>query len=723
MAAPNRTNTTVDAALIVALHRVHEPGATGTSHAGISHAGISRAGIWHAVAVRRAESEHQPMRLVETRSFAERNGEPPRAEIGRWCDERRAGRIVVLLPPGRVICRTCSLPAGPPERLLAALRLQAESHLAGTVPPHRLGLAVLPATAEETTRQGIITGWPESAAPIASPLPDRGGGAGRSRSSDPTEPTWISEAAALAAIIDRNRPQDAALWLCRDEGVVALGFTSPAGLVLRTTREEAGDADEWRAAVRRVVLETALAAGVDSEGLSSIAARLDQRLVEVDGTMLLLPDEVRDSVRERVAGEPPDPVWWNQYGLALGAALCAAGDMAGLARLRASPSSEHPTALGRVARSLSKPRTSTLLAVLALTLFAFGPLAFARVRLGILRSKAPDLASLRERNADDARRRAMYSELRAQTLPMSKLLADIANTTPMGIELQSILVDRAQGVQISGVAAPDAKGEENQPPGERVARMAAMMEATGVFELPKREVKPPSPGKGDREFSLTSSVIDAFRRAEYPEEQDFGAVTMVTRLYGPAPASGPSTARDGDASAPGDDSEGGGADAPNSDGTGLSGEAALASGRAAERGGPRPSSGGRAARSGSRADAEGTEAPADGADAASESAAGERSDSSRRDGGLARRGAGDTGGGAARRGDRLGAAPVVPAPLTREEINVMTATQVKDALSAVSVARQDATLDTDVKTRLADEFRMLIARQMEIRSGSGEGAR
>ncbi|HMN95609.1 MAG TPA: hypothetical protein PKC43_02955 [Phycisphaerales bacterium] len=697
MAASNRNPSALDDAVVVALHRLRD----------------GAGAAWHAVALRRdagARGE-APLRLIETRSFPEQAELPPRQEIGRWCDRCRAARVVIVLPAGRAVCRSTMLPDGPPDRLLAALRLQTEAHLAGAIPAHRLAFAVLPkgpvderlGDGGQPLRSALITGWPEGSEPVPWPLPERRG--------ELREVTWIAEASALAAIVGGERPRDPALWLCREEGVVALALSTPSGVVIRTAREEAEDDQGWRLAVRRTVVETALASGLGGETLTQLAARTDQRLAGAGATALLLPDELRDSMRERVAGESSDPGWWSRYGIALGAAACAAGELAALARLQESTPTEHPSPVIRAARALSQPRTAVTLAALAVVLFAFGPLAFARVRLGILRTKAPDLAELREQNAEHERRRAMYRELRSQTLPVSKLLADIANTTPMGVELRSITIDRAQGVQVSGVAAPDAKGEPNQPAGERIARMAALMEATGVFELPKRDVKQPTT-TGVREFTLVSSITNGFRRFDFPREQDFGAVTMVNRLYPP-----PESERGSEGERPA---------APSGE-NGSPSEAAAVVAMASENGtadaprsAPRPSGGGRAARSEPRDEAREAGA-AEAADAAM-GEAGELDDGGRRSG-VARRSAGDVGG-AARRGDRLGAAPSAPEPLSAEQINAMTETQVKDALAAVAMARSNlppapaAGVEDpaeDLRKRLTEEWNMLLERQKQLR--------
>src|SRR5262245_33472791 len=85
------------------------------------------------------------------------------SRIDSWLDEQRASQVLCVLPASCVICRNCSLPDAQADQLDQALRLQAEAHLLGMAPPHRLAMAVLPSAAGETSRNGLIMAWPETA--------------------------------------------------------------------------------------------------------------------------------------------------------------------------------------------------------------------------------------------------------------------------------------------------------------------------------------------------------------------------------------------------------------------------------------------------------------------------------------------------------------------------------------------------------------------------------
>src|SRR5690606_13406464 len=108
-----------------------------------------------------------------------------------WLNQHTVGSVLCVLPAGTVICRNCSLPEAEPDQLNQALRLQAEAHLLGIAPPHRLAMAVLDSAPGETSRSGIILAWPENAAfdppPTVRPI------------------TFTPDIASLAALLDGER--------------------------------------------------------------------------------------------------------------------------------------------------------------------------------------------------------------------------------------------------------------------------------------------------------------------------------------------------------------------------------------------------------------------------------------------------------------------------------------------------------------------------------------
>lgn len=673
-----------------------------------------QSGGWHAVAVRR---EGGTDRLLDARRF---DGADT-SSLRRWVEERAPGQTIGVLPSSRVICRSCLLPNQPIERLVGALQLQAEAHLLGAVPPHRLVMAALAASPGDTGRTGLIVGWPESAA-----HPDATLG---------LEMTWTADVVALASLVGGSALLSPAMAVDRNEGSVALAVPHAQGVTFRATTEDFAGNDDWRQELTRVVAETALGSGHSGAAVKDLLDRLAARLSEVDGSatgprltstsLLVLPPDAIERARSRVSGVSADPTWWNDYGIALGAFLASQGELRPLTALRADPICERPSAISRAATALSKPRTAVLVGLIAVVLAAFGPLAFAELRLALLRGKVPDLEALQEENREESRRRAMYAEMRRQTWPMTKLLADIANCTPEGIELDSIALVRGDGISIQGIA----RKHEDSSATDRVILLKTQMERTGIFDRITHRVDP-SAGAGANRFRLNADVKDAFRTFPYPKEQDYAVTSLAVRRYGPRadpnykePEEGESDGAARATTPPSDDGSGRPDEAPDAMASAETDAASGSDPTANPTAGP--GRGGRSSSRGGGAD-DADVAKGDGSSAAaSETAEGEEKAPDRRADGrnVARRG-GETreggapteGGAAAPRGPRpASAAATIPEPLNEVEINAMSRSEAQAALANVARAKLLPDLDEPTAARLKSEFDLLLKRTKEAK--------
>lgn len=712
----------IDRSIVVALHRV--------------------GGAWHAVSARVAGSAtaRTLVQVLATRSFDRTD----RSSMARWVQQQTAGRVLVVVPASRVICRSFSLPNASPDRLQAALLLQAEAHLLGAVPQHRLGLSVLPGTSRgadgQDLRTGLLIGWPETGADDELELPlDPGAG----------ELSHVADVAALAALLSDSTPDAPLLWLDRSEGAVAVAVAHAGGIVLRATRESfsaeqiRGRDDSWQRDIVRVVGETLLSVGVAGGEVRTAtqaaeAALRSGRSHEEDGALLLLPEQVSQRLAREIEGHgdtPDTPAWWSRYGIAVGAVRCLAGGLEPLTRLQARRVEIRPSFIARSAEALSKPRTALTLAVLGIALVAFGPLAFAKARGALLQAKVHDLASLEAQNLEDAKRRAMYRELGRQTWPMSKLLADISNSAPQGMRLTRVVIDRGSGVTVEGhaVAHDSRSGQDN------VARMARTMLDTGVFSPVTWDVFPPSGTSPGNRFGVKASVRDPFREHRWAPEDDFNVTSLAMRMYGEETTPGFQASADQGGAASGRGARRFDSDAEPSGSSAAAGPLAEVSVPAGSPPSAQASSAG-ASRRGSAAgpvrrgpeepqrgsgdvndpthDPEHNPPDVDEQTAAGSDEAGGRSRGDRR--AITRRGDSEGSGrasGAASRGDvdGGGAGVDMPPPLSDEAIAAMSWEQAQQALARVAKARQSPGVSDEEKARLKEESDRLFAHMRKVR--------
>ena len=587
-------------------------------------------------------------------------------QIAEWLAEHGAKRVVGVLPASAVVCRTCSLPDTDGIHLHQALQLQAEAHLLGTAPPHRQATAMLENAPGETNRTGIMLSWPQ-AAPFE--LPETG-----------LETTYASDIAALAALLDGNRPDEPLLWLDRSDGSVALAITYAGGVAFRAARELADAEQSWRERVGSVLAETALDAGHTAPFTESLVESLTEQLAGFDPNtaVLIAPQDILRNAQQRVHGAPNEEDWWRTYGVTVGALLAGTDQLAPLTQLRRDAPVEAPSAAQRLLTAMSNKRNATRIVIACLIILALWPLAAAQLRLLALQIRFSDIKVQVVAAQKNETQLEMYRALQQHAWPMTKLLSDIACNTPRGIELQLIDLKHEGNVfSVSGTT----KEYEGRSPQEVVAQMQQNLRAGGIFT----EIYY---SWGDRnnfgayEFTLSGKVAQPYRTYEYPASLDFSKSTLADRLYksNTPPVETQATETSSPSEAPAN-------------------EALVAK---------------------DDPEIEPTVKPEDGNEEPDEmaSAASGRRPSSVRPRAIPRPGRNFVPGTAPlSRGDNRspgGAVPAsqnIPEPLSEAQINAMSQAEVDEALGQVATALQRGHPDEATKDRLKNEFRLLWDRK------------
>lgn len=487
----------VDASVIAAVHR------TGKA--------------WRAVIGR--VNSRKPA-IVDSETFLASDN----ARLERWLSKYGVSRVISVLPASSVICRTIPLPNAAPDQLEPALRLQAEAHLLGIAPPHRLAMAVLHSAEGETTRSGLVLAWPENAA-VGAPPTDR-------------EITYAPDVAALAALLNGSRPAEPLMWLDRSDGSVALALPHANGAVFRGTRQDGQSTDHWRQGIGRVLAETALSIGSTGQFIDSLMHSVDSRLSDMgpDTATLIIPRELVPSLSWRIEAPDRDETWWSAYGVAAGALLATTDQLAPLTQLREAPPREAPSAIRQAAVRLSVwPNAVKVLAACAL-LVAVSPLALSRLRLMALERRLPDIAA-HERALEQAQAQlSMYRELGQQAWPMTKLLSDIACAMPLGIELDRIRIVQGETFQVNGRVVP----RDGRTAQDMLGEMQANLYDSGMFKDVGFKLGDAANFGDSHEFDLQAKIERPYIvRTKLPEKQDFGLKTLRELMYGPRPADAP----------------------------------------------------------------------------------------------------------------------------------------------------------------------------------------
>lgn len=465
---------------------------------------------------------------VDCREFALTDA----TSLTQWLDLKRCNDLRMLLPASAVIVRSTTLPAASQTQMLTALALQAESFFLGSVPHHRLGLAVLN-EGSSTERRGLIVAWPTNQPATETPA----------RLESIT--TYLPEPAALMVLASSDLP---AIVADRRNGSIAIALRSPTGIVLRSAREDAM-ADAWNEGLRRAIAETALNAGIEPSRIAAVVASAESA-AEVDGDRIVVLDpDVRGALNGKIAvdvgSQSLESSWWRNWATLLGAAVAASGPLAELCRLRKHEKGSEPTPIARFVQRYSDPVRAFKVVVAAVAIMAVAPMALAWVRAKVYEWKMPSsLGEFQMQQFDVEQRISHYEALGRKALPATKLLGDLAVATPDGIELESIQLSLSQGVSVRGIAKP----QNGKSPDEIVNTMASLMDSSGVFRKTSWNWTTPD-GRNVFKFNLSAQIARPTLITEVPELRDWAVKSLAKRKY-PDPNEG-KAATSGDGAAGG----------------------------------------------------------------------------------------------------------------------------------------------------------------------------
>jgi hypothetical protein len=650
-------------------------------------------------------------------------------DLAPWIHELMPERVVVIVPGNEVILRSIALPRATPAQQQQALSLQAEGALAPDAPRCRSACAVVPdgsTGAEE--RLGIVLEWKPGGA-VQLP-PGLKADDGRRATHGPVAPrvTFTAPVAGLLGLMSADGLGRAAR-MCIDvqpsTGSVAVVASREGHLVARTLIERSDDASEFAGAISEAVNDTAMLGHWSEEDL--IAARRAMPAAFAQGFAGLAG---ADALGSALAGAPDDAAWRAQFGDLAGVALALRSPLSPLLGLMPiEPRRSQGLLIDALARMDSPAFTKRALIAAGLAV-VFGPMAVAGLRLAWLNFRLADAAAFEAAMVSSERRIALYGQVDKLGWPMSKLLSDVACTTPDGIEIESINIDHGSNVQVRGLA----RGVGELSSVDAIVVMEERMRASKVFS---RIVKSwEEPKGGSTEFSITAQVADPMLIVRYSESQDYGKKSLAEQRWGPVDADGflieagsaPAAPTPTTPVASGDqqpvavvpDMVAG--DAP---GVGVptvvtNGEPVAAStGARTTPAGAAAAAASEAARAPAAASGETNVASAGGgaAEAANDAAPAE-ADGESREGRGGRRGGLPGASGpteASRRGrPAVGAAqpaeqPIPPA-LTQDQVDAMSRDEARDMLIKIAAVRQRDGLDEETTARLKKDFDMLKAR-------------
>lgn len=468
-----------------------------------------RANAWRVLLVRRGTQAT----VLEAREFPREDS----TSLSNWLRDAKCGDLRVMLPASSSIVRLSTIPNAAPNLMLVALRMQAEGMFLGSIPSSRLGLAFTgDATADD--RQGVIIAWPAAHVGVAVPAKLE------------SITRYIPEPAAMLVLASGELP---ALRADRSDGSIAIAMRCASGFVLRATRETASEDDNvWNEGLRRSIAETALNAGIEPARVASIIAQTEAGAERVGDTVLMLDPAIRallaSQLSVQVEAAQRDAKWWREWAILLAATIVATGPLSSLATLARREQSLLPSRIERFVQHYSNPSRALRVALVAFLVLGVAPIVANWTRVQILEWKMPDEYGKFDRQQREIESRiALYSELSKRTVPVAKLLGDLACSTPDGIEIESIQISSTQGISVKA----EAKAQGENSAAESVNKMAEYMDSSGVFEKTRWRWNMPD-GRGIFKFDLDAAIVNATRDARIEADRDWSVKTLSQRKYG-----------------------------------------------------------------------------------------------------------------------------------------------------------------------------------------------
>lgn len=394
------------------------------------------------------------LRVIETRTFGA--DEARGSGLAAYLKTSKVERAVRVIPSSRTLCRCVPVPSdigAMSDRNAAteALGLIAESELSSGIPAHRRAAGVISPGPSGSAEAVLCVGWPERASDAdASAIP-----------SGVKNETWAAELVALCALTKSMGGSRIAIYADRTTGSIALTMAaaehkhengvlngtskppaSPGSRTLaRVLRGDNTSDAAWRASVARAVAETQRSIGGVLDTTVSIGAAPQSLVLSGRSDSDRRPNQ--------------DPNWLNQFGIAHGALLAEADRDAAhsvLASLRLTAPKQRRSPIVGALEWCATPKHAAIVVGGCLALLLFWPWAVAAGRVAILSSRAGGEAALQQRLAEADRRANFYTQLKEKRWPMTKLLADVAASAPVGVTIETLSLTREQGLTIRGKA-------------------------------------------------------------------------------------------------------------------------------------------------------------------------------------------------------------------------------------------------------------------------------
>src|SRR5262249_49302861 len=181
-----------------------------------------------------------------------------------------------------------------------------------------------------------------------------------------------------------------------------------------------------------------------------------------------------------------------------------------LSGLPARTPAEQRTLLEAGSAWLGRPGNAWGAVAAACVLMLLGPLGLAAARKTILEHRAKQVQDLKVGAEGLEKKAAMYEQFNISRWPMTKLLSEVSQATPVGVVMTNLQITNGQGVIMQGTAESP----------EQINKLVDNLSATRVFgNVSPNRVDTKS--ESVTEFDLSAKVLQPNLPAKTTEEMDF----------------------------------------------------------------------------------------------------------------------------------------------------------------------------------------------------------
>lgn len=372
--------------------------------------------------------------------------------LNQIVEDNKSDRMVLILPGGKVISRTFPIPPIDESMLSEALFLQAEAELPVSIGVHRRVAAIMPWTSDTKNGTGgklaVAIGWPGTVLDDA-------------ENPEAVNLRYASQSACLLEFMALAGGNNLVGFVDRLNKTAELVMDQSGHTVFRGARINNGA--NLPDIINNMVMETAYTAELQNEELlADWKSLVKSTCSNTDSdSFLIITEEMLDHCHKQIKGTSRDSKWWSEYGLMVGAAIGLFGSRHTLYNFENRAPADTADIFTRTLDWLGQGNRAVAVCLITILLILTLPLGGAYARYEILKWKSKGIENIKGNFTGVDEEVQLYTLLKKERWPISKLLADICGSSHYHIQLEQLNIQIATSrITINGFSPDRLRSSE-----------------------------------------------------------------------------------------------------------------------------------------------------------------------------------------------------------------------------------------------------------------------